>query len=233
MMLNYSGWKKGYGPFDQRISFDESRADWEIRFTDGATFHQVTLFGKETRDWNHDGYVRPQFGAWFRCENNAQSEFFTPQDMLRLVVDEEANIPGLPDPSAPIKERIKQLEESKLQEKAEAKRARIVSVKGEHGCTINALFDATKFNYHVKLAEGKSYFQTSDFDERPANRVDRGATTSPLFGAWFQSSAEVLDAHYFTPEELVQMVIDKKADVDGLDLKAQTKKSLCARENER
>lgn len=221
LTLNHSGWNKDYGPYEFNIPFDDSRTDWEIHFPDGDVYRQGTPFQEETRDWNADHHVYTQHGAWFYCSESSRGEFFTPQGMLRLVVDGEAIVPGLPDPAVPIKEHLERLAEQKLRNEADRKRAWPVSVTDERGREVTVLFDATESYYRMHLATGKSYFQTSDFEERPERWVNRGVTSAPIFGAWFQSNTETLEACFFTPKEMVQMVVDKKAVIEGFDLEAQ------------
>lgn len=220
LTLNYSGWNKDYGAYSFDIPFDDTKTDWEIQFKKDV-YYQLGPFTEITRDWNCDGDVYAQYGAWFGEEPNGFArDFYTPERMLRLVIDEEATIPGLPDPSAPIKEhREEQLR--KADEAERAKRVRSVSVKDEKGRETSVPFDANESNYRIHLATGKRFFQTSDFDERPESWVDRGESGRPVFGAWFQSDAETLEARYFTPEELVRMAVSKEAVIEGFDLDAR------------
>ena len=112
LTINVSGWRKGYGPYSLNLPFDEHRKDYEIQFKDGTRCAQETPFQTEAHDWNNDGDIYPQHGAWFR-DQDGRGEFFTPVVMLRLVIDEEAEIPGLLDPLAAIKGYVKAQEEER------------------------------------------------------------------------------------------------------------------------
>ena len=97
LTINVSGWKKGYGPYSLNLPFNEQRSDYEIYFKDGTLYTQTGPFTTETHDWNNDGDVYSQFGAWFHSRDG-RGEFFTPVVMLQLVKENEADIPGLSDP---------------------------------------------------------------------------------------------------------------------------------------
>lgn len=214
LTLNYSGWSKGYGPYKFNIPFDDTKTNWEIHFSDGKVSRQETPFHIETRDWNCDRDVYSQYGAWFFLEESSRGEFYTPERMLRLVVDGDATVPGLPDPSAPIK-AYKEEQQRKAAEAELAMRARSVSIKDKSGQQINVLFDIEENSYRIRLSDGKRFFQTGYFELQPERFVDRGDSFRPVFGAWFQSDSEVLEAIYFTPEEIVQMVFNENAVIEG------------------
>ena len=101
LTINVSGWRKGYGPYSLNLPFDEGRTDYEVRFKDGSAYAQESPFTEEAHDWNNDGDVYPQYGAWFRGDDG-RGEFLTPVDMLRLVQEGQAEVPGLSDPLAAI-----------------------------------------------------------------------------------------------------------------------------------
>ena len=108
--LNITGWNNVYGPYRFTVPFDDEKTDHEIRFADGSVSKQATAFGYETHDWNHDGDVYTQYGAWFRHEKGG-ADFFTPEQLLRLVADDDATVPGLNDPKAPVKKAMREHEE--------------------------------------------------------------------------------------------------------------------------
>lgn len=117
LTINVSGWRKGYGPYSLNLPLNEQRNDYEINFKDGTRYTQTSPFMTETHDWNNDGDIYSQFGAWFRSQDG-RGEFFTPVDMLRLVQEKQANIPGLSDPLEALNGYLKE-KENALEEKAE------------------------------------------------------------------------------------------------------------------
>lgn len=133
MQVEYSGWNQQYGSFSCEIFIDENRTDYEIHYKNGTIAKQTSPFRIECRDWNHDGDVYEQFGAWFafRNENGSFSgaDFWTPESMVRVVVDaqrasrplygnEVVAIPGieipLPKDRPKLKDKIRQTEARSL-----------------------------------------------------------------------------------------------------------------------
>lgn len=102
--LNVSGWKKGLGSYDVDVPFDDERDDIEVRLRDGSVLRQEGFFAEESHDWNNDGDVYPIYGAWFR-DQDGRGEFLTPETMMRLVMDGEAEVSGLENPLASLKWR--------------------------------------------------------------------------------------------------------------------------------
>lgn len=103
LRINISGWNHAAGLFSIHVSFDDQRSDWSIIQASGRELKQVTGFESIVRDWNNDGDVYERYGAFF--ESPLGREFLTPEDMVQLVIDEKAIIPGLPDPLASVKEQ--------------------------------------------------------------------------------------------------------------------------------
>lgn len=97
MNVEYSGWSEAHGLFSFQIPVDETREDYEIRLKNGSVFKQNGPFQHVTRDWNCDGDVYTQFGAYFSYDGGG-GEFFTPDDLVSLVVHNGAEIPGIQDP---------------------------------------------------------------------------------------------------------------------------------------
>lgn len=97
MNVEYSGWKEDCGFFSFQIPVDETKEDYEIRLKNGSVFRQSSPFQAVTRDWNWDGDVYTRFGAYFAYDGGG-GEFFTPEDMVSLVVHDGAEIPGITDP---------------------------------------------------------------------------------------------------------------------------------------
>lgn len=110
LTINVSGWKKGYGPYDLNLPFDDQKTDYQIHFKDGDHYAQESPFETKTCDWNNDGDIYPQYGAWFRGQDG-RGEFFTPVELLRLVQENQAEIPGLVDPLAALNDYTKAMEE--------------------------------------------------------------------------------------------------------------------------
>ena len=96
MDIEYSGYREKTGTFCFQIKVDENRKDYEIHMKDGTVMKQDGPFSTVTRDWNCDGDIYPLFGAYFSYDG--RGEFITPVDMVRFVVDGEANIPGIANP---------------------------------------------------------------------------------------------------------------------------------------
>ena len=91
MLVTHSGWNEQYGAFSYDIYINEHKTDYELHYKNGTIAVQRTPFQEETRDWNHDGDVYTQFGAWF-CfpEPNGHysgSTFWTPEDLVRAAID--------------------------------------------------------------------------------------------------------------------------------------------------
>lgn len=97
MNIEHSGWREDIGFFSFKLPVDETKEDYEIRMKNGTVFRQNGPFQAVTRDWNCDGDVYTLFGAYFQCEGRG-GEFFSVTDMVSLVVDDEAEIPGIPNP---------------------------------------------------------------------------------------------------------------------------------------
>lgn len=112
MNVEYSGWTEKHGHFFCNIFIDEKKTDYEIEFGDGHKARQSSLFTQVEADWNHDGDVYTQYGAWFDHVDEAGrfkgGEFWTPEQMIRAVADalekerffahEVVRIPGIQIP---------------------------------------------------------------------------------------------------------------------------------------
>lgn len=115
MLIEHSGYRKNHGLFCFKIPVDENKTDYEIHFNNGSVYRQNGPFENVTHDWNCDGDVYTQFGAYFDC--NGRGEFFTPVDLVTFVVEHEAQVPGIQDPfqHPSLDNQIKQAEEKKIQ----------------------------------------------------------------------------------------------------------------------
>lgn len=87
MYVNHSGWNIETGPFNYNIYVDENKTDHEIHFQDGTIAKQVTPFESRTEDWNHDGDVYEQFGAWFQRPGENRSTFWTPEELVMSIIE--------------------------------------------------------------------------------------------------------------------------------------------------
>ena len=91
MYVDYSGWSKDRGFFHDKIFFDENKRDYMIQFNDGTVLKQTSSFEFQTADWNHDGDIYTQYGAWFNeitpDGKAGYGEFWTPEVMVRAVID--------------------------------------------------------------------------------------------------------------------------------------------------
>ena len=94
MQLEHSGWSKDRGYFCDKYFFDETRTDHEIRWKDGKVCKQLMPFQIVEADWNCDGDVYEEFGANFSGKYSGR-EWWTPQNLLSLVLDDAAEVPGI------------------------------------------------------------------------------------------------------------------------------------------
>lgn len=93
MQLEHSGWSQERGFFCDKYGIDTTRTDHEIHWKDGDVYKQITPFKTVERDWNCDGDVYSEFGAIF--EGRYGNEWRTPQHLLSLMLEGEAEIPGI------------------------------------------------------------------------------------------------------------------------------------------
>ena len=91
MYVEYSGWTSERGSFHCKIFVDENKLDYELHYKSGKTAKQSSPFQHVTADWNHDGDVYTQFGAWFdHIGENGKfqgGEFWTPVEMVGALAD--------------------------------------------------------------------------------------------------------------------------------------------------
>lgn len=115
MNVEYSGWREDCGFFCHKIYLDEKREDYEIHLKNGSVGRQVTPFQEFTYDWNHDDDVYPLFGAFF--EFGTGRDFLTPVDMVSLLLEDKAEIPGMENPlkKPTLDERLSRADSRKTQ----------------------------------------------------------------------------------------------------------------------
>lgn len=94
MILENSGWSQERGWFCDKYSIDTTRIDHEIHWKNGQVCRQIYPFATVEADWNNDDDVYAEFGATFESKYGGRS-WYTPQDLLRLVLDDKATIPGI------------------------------------------------------------------------------------------------------------------------------------------
>lgn len=120
----------------------KKKTDYEILFFSGKVYKQNTEFKSYTYDWNNDGDVYEQFGAFFECYNkdgayDSRGIFLTPQDMVFMLVEgmdeykrqredvvvsiSGINIPS-PDKRPSIRDQILQSEHRSMAQEAERNR---------------------------------------------------------------------------------------------------------------
>lgn len=92
MKIDYSGWSENHGSYRFVIPFDERKTDHEVRFESGTCLRQCGPFQHVAADWNNDGDVYTEFGAYFvRYDNDgtacAGREWWTPDDLVAELID--------------------------------------------------------------------------------------------------------------------------------------------------
>ena len=93
MQLIHEGWSQERGCFCHKYGIDTNRTDHEIHWKDGRVCKQLTPFEIVERDWNNDGDIYEEFGAMF--EGKYGREWWTPYHLLSLMIDGEADVPGI------------------------------------------------------------------------------------------------------------------------------------------
>lgn len=94
MRVDHSGWSQERGFFNDKYFVDEAKTDYEIHWKNGKVCKQLYPFESAYRDWNNDGDEYELFGAVFEGYYGGR-EHYTPQNLLRLILDGEATIPGI------------------------------------------------------------------------------------------------------------------------------------------
>lgn len=95
MVLEHSGWSQERGWFCDKYSIDINRIDHEIHWRNGKVCKQQTPFHVAEADWNNDDDVYIEFGANFDSKWGAGRDWWTPQNLLSLMLDGEAIIPTI------------------------------------------------------------------------------------------------------------------------------------------
>jgi hypothetical protein len=95
MTLEHSGWSQARGWFCDKYSIDTTRTDHEIHWTNGRVCKQLEPFHTVETDWNCDGDVYTEFGANFEGYYGYGRDWWTPENLLSLMLDGEAIIPGI------------------------------------------------------------------------------------------------------------------------------------------
>ena len=95
MILEHSGWEVNRGFYTDKYYFDETKTGHKIHWRNGAVCRQQSSFEMVTADWNNDGDVYSEFGANFDSQWGAGREWWTPQNLLGIMLDGEATIPGI------------------------------------------------------------------------------------------------------------------------------------------
>ena len=93
MQLTHESWSQERGWFQDKYNIDTTRIDHEIHWKDGRVCKQLTPFEDVERDWNYDNDVYSEFGAMF--EGKYGREWWTPYHLLGLIVEGEAEVPGI------------------------------------------------------------------------------------------------------------------------------------------
>ena len=83
------------GFFCDKYEIDTTRTDHEIHWKNGMVCKQTTPFRTVEADWNCDGDIYSEFGANFEGKWGYGRDWYTPQNLLDLVLDDEAEVPGI------------------------------------------------------------------------------------------------------------------------------------------
>ncbi len=94
MILSHEGWSQERGWFKDKYFFDETKTDHTIHWKNGKVCKQESTFKNLTADFNNDGDVYTEFGCWFESVYTSR-EWWTPQNLLSLILEGEATIPGI------------------------------------------------------------------------------------------------------------------------------------------
>jgi hypothetical protein len=95
MIIENSGWSQERGWFCDKYEIDVTCTDHEIHWKNGTVCKQQMPFQYVTADWNNDDDIYSEFGANFDSKWGAGREWWTPQNLLSLMLDGEATIPGI------------------------------------------------------------------------------------------------------------------------------------------
>ena len=91
MQLEHSGWSQERGFFCDKYEIDTTRTDHEIHWKNGMVCKQTTPFRTVEADWNCDGDIYSEFGANFEGKWGYGRDWYTPQNLLDLVLDISRN----------------------------------------------------------------------------------------------------------------------------------------------
>lgn len=94
MQITHEGWSQERGWFKDKYDIDTTRTDHEIHWKNGQVCKQTSPFQDLTADFNNDGDVYTEFGCWFESKF-AGRDWWTPQNLLDLVLECEAIVPGI------------------------------------------------------------------------------------------------------------------------------------------
>lgn len=94
MQLTHQGWSEEKGYFQDKYNIDTISENLEIRWGNGTISKQISPFQIVEADWNCDGDVYEEFGAYFEGKYGGR-DWHTPQGLLRLVLDDEAIVKGI------------------------------------------------------------------------------------------------------------------------------------------
>lgn len=95
LTVEHSGYSFERGWFRDEYLIDSEKTDYEIRFPDGDVYRQTSEFHTRTEDWNYDGDIYEQFGAFFEIQSLGRNEFLTPVEMVELIKEHHCTIPGI------------------------------------------------------------------------------------------------------------------------------------------
>lgn len=90
MKIEHSGWNMERGSFRYFVVVNENKQDYVIQFKNGCYARQAEPFHLIEADWNCDGDVYIQFGAYFSCYDKEGKpdggSFWTPREMVESLI---------------------------------------------------------------------------------------------------------------------------------------------------
>ena len=91
-------WTRERGKFRDEYFVDETKTDYVICWKNGSKSKQLSPFSDVLKDWNNDGEIYYQFGAYFEGFFGGE-DFITPKKLVDLIIENKATIDGIEEVS--------------------------------------------------------------------------------------------------------------------------------------